>query len=175
MARAIVVSDTHDNLRHVLDYLESADTSGQDVKWLIHLGDIVSPFTLRRLARAAGEKGLSVIAVFGNNCGEKLGLLRVAREAGVDLGEAPRTVEVGGRRLLLVHGFGSKENTLEIVNALAVSNRWDAILYGHTHEADLRVADGTLILNPGDAGGSLERPSIAVLDLERLEADIVWL
>ncbi len=175
MAKALVVSDTHDNIKRLTDYLESLDTSGRGIRWLIHLGDIVSPFTLRRLARAAAGKGLSVIAVFGNNCGEKLGLLRVAGESGVSLGEPPRTVELDGRRVLLVHGFGSKENTLEIINALAVSNKWDAILYGHTHEADLRVANGTLILNPGDAGGNLEKPSIAVLDLEKLEAEIVWL
>jgi len=173
-ARAIVVSDTHDRPERVLEYLRGLEPRGEP-RYLIHLGDIVAPFTLRRLAEEASRLGMRMVAVYGNNCGEKLGLQRVAQKHGVSLGEAPRTVELEGRRLLLVHGFGSPENTLEIVDALAVSNRWDAVLYGHTHKADLRRADGTLILNPGDGGGSLERPSLAVLDLDSMEAEIVWL
>ena len=168
-----VMSDTHDNRALVDKALRVFGERGVDT--IIHLGDLVAPFTLRRIAGWARERGLQLYAVYGNNCGEKLGLLRAAESYGYTIGEPPVTLELGDRRVLLVHGFGSKENTLEIVNALAVSNRWDAVLYGHTHEADVRRVNGTLVLNPGDGGGSLARPSVAILDLDRLEAEIIWL
>jgi putative phosphoesterase len=166
-----VMSDSHDNLKNVRKVLKIFEDEGIGV--LIHLGDIVSPFTLRLIGEWARFRSVTVEAVYGNNCGEKLGLLRVATGLGINLGEPPRTIEIGGRRILLVHGFGSRENTLEIVNALAVSNRWDIILYGHTHEPDLRRADGTLILNPGETGATLGPASIAVLDTEKLAGRII--
>ena len=175
MPAALVVSDSHDREKKLLEYLDKLDTDRLGVEWLIHLGDIVSPFTLRRIAEAAARKGLRVVAVFGNNCGEKLGLLRVAGRYGVDLAEPPRTVELGGRRILLVHGFGSPDNTREIVYALADSGRWHAVLYGHTHEQDLAYRRGVLVLNPGEAAGALNPPSVALLDLDTLRVRFVEL
>ncbi|MCE4625416.1 MAG: metallophosphoesterase [Desulfurococcales archaeon] len=168
-----VMSDSHDNTQNVRRALEIFRDEGVDL--IVHLGDIVSPFTLKLIAEEASKTGVKVEAVFGNNCGEKPGLLKVASKTGVTLGDPPRILELGDRRILLLHGFGDKRLTREIVDALAVSNRWDVILYGHTHEADLRRANGTLILNPGETLGFFNHPTVAVLDTERLEARIVRL
>jgi len=60
------------------------------------------------------------------------------------------------------------------VEALAVSDRWDAVLYGHTHRIDLRRVGQTLVLNPGEVYGALTgRSTFAVLDLDRMEAEVV--
>ncbi len=164
-----VMSDTHDRLDTTRTAVRFARNEGIEI--LIHLGDIVSPFTLKLIAEEL--RGTRIVAIYGNNCGEKLGLKRVAERYGVELYEPPYTLELGDRRLLLLHGWGSKENTRAIVNALAVSNHWDAILYGHTHEVDLRRADGTLILNPGAASGYLaEYPTMAFLDTDEMRARI---
>ena len=163
-----VMSDSHDNIAMVRRALEVFRREG--VEAVIHLGDIVSPPTLRVLA---GEAGVPVYAVYGNNCGERLGLARVAEKAGAWLREPPASLELGGRRLLLIHGFGSPENTVELVDALAESRRWDAVLYGHTHKARVDYRRGVLILNPGETAGILEEPSVAILDLDLLRARIV--
>jgi putative phosphoesterase len=85
-------------------------------------------------------------------------------------------VEAGGRRLLLLHGAGPAENTVAMVEALAASGRWDAVLYGHTHRVDNRRIGGVLVLNPGEACGCLTgRKTAAILDTDTLEAEIVEL
>jgi len=174
MVLAVVVSDTHDRPEGVLRFLDGLDVGGE-ARYLIHLGDIVSPFTLAAIAGKAGEKGLRFIGVYGNNCGEKLGLARVAQSVGADLAEGPRTVELEGRRLLLMHGYGSPDNTRELATALADSRRWDAVLYGHTHMRHVEYRAGRLVLNPGEAAGALQEPSIALLDLDTLRVRLVRL
>lgn len=141
------------------------------VKTVLHLGDVVAPFTLRALAREGIEKAY---IVYGNNCGEKLGLKRVAGELGYEIGDWPRVLELGGRRIIMLHGTGPAEETREIVDALAASNRYDIVLYGHTHMIDVRRIGNTLVLNPGEACGCLTgKTTIAILDLEKLSVEIL--
>ncbi len=165
-----VISDTHDNLAAIRE--ATRVFREKRVEAVIHLGDIVSP---PALAVLASEAPGPVYAVYGNNCGEKLGLRRVAVKHSAWLQEPPAVLELSGRRLLLVHGFGSPEHTREIVYALASSGRWDAVFYGHTHEADYRYVRGVMVLNPGEAAGILRRPSVAVVDLDLLRAEIIGL
>ncbi|BAA79657.2 conserved hypothetical protein [Aeropyrum pernix K1] len=167
-----VISDTHDNL--ALARRAGEIFARERVEAVIHLGDYVAPFTLAELLGVVGGKAV-FYGVFGNNDGERLGLSRVAGGFGASLLDPPATVSIGGRRLLLLHGFGSPENTVELVDALASSGRWDAVLYGHTHKARVERVGGSLVLNPGDGGGSLEKPSAAILDLESMEARLVSL
>lgn len=164
-----VMSDSHDVLVNVDKALELFKREG--VRLIIHLGDIVAPFTLARIA--GGLKDVKVEAVFGNNCGEKPLLLDVARRFGVNITDPPRTLSLAGRRLLLVHGFRTIEATREIVEALALSGKWDAVLYGHTHQPDYRYVQGRLILNPGEVAGAFGDPTVALLDMETLRARIV--
>ena len=165
-----IISDSHDNIENVKR--ASRVFRREKVDIVIHLGDIVAPFTLLELAN---NVGVPVKAIYGNNCGEKLGLLKVADVIGAEIWEPPKTISLDGRRILLLHGYGSPQYTIEIVDALAVSKKWDAVLYGHTHQARLDYKKGVLILNPGEAGGWLSKPSIALLDTETMRARIVWL
>lgn len=164
-----VMSDSHDNMPNVERAAEIFNREG--VELVIHLGDVVAPFIVKRLAERLKA---GVIMVYGNNDGEKRLLRAVAEEAGYEIHEPPVVVDVAGRRLLLAHGFGSKENTLAIVEALASSGRFDAVLYGHTHQADHRRLGDTLLLNPGETYGHLHgEPSIAILDTEDMKPQIL--
>ena len=165
-----VISDTHDNIDNVRRATLKFRELGVDM--VIHLGDIIAPFTLLELAR---NVEVPVKAIYGNNCGEKLGLERVASIVNGEIWEPPKTITLDGRRILLIHGYGTTDNTLEIVDALAESKRWDAVLYGHTHEARLDYKRRVLILNPGDGGGWLSKPSIAVVESDTLRARIIWI
>jgi len=165
-----VLSDTHDNVGLISRAARLFREHGAEA--VIHLGDIISPPALRRLAE---ESPGPVYAVYGNNCGEKLGLQRVAERVGASIREPPVELGLAGRRLLLVHGFGSPENTRRIVYALADGGDWDAVLYGHTHQAEATYRSGVLVLNPGAASDILSRPTAAILDLDVLRARIVEL
>ncbi len=167
-----VISDTHDRVETARRGVRLLRDLGADI--IVHLGDYVAPFTLKAILEEAGNARF--YGVFGNNDGEKQGLLRAAGEAGATLSEPPLTVEIGGVRFLLLHGFGSPQQTREIVEALAASGRWGAVLYGHTHEPHKTVlGNGALLLNPGDGGGVLRRPTVATVKVEEgriLEAEV---
>ncbi len=164
-----VISDTHDNLSNTRKAVKIFVDAGVDI--VLHLGDIVAPFTLMALAH--GLEGIRVVGVYGNNCGEKLGLQRVAQGLGIELYEPPHELVIGGKRILMVHGYGSPDMTKSIVYSLARGGEWDIILYGHTHARDRLFVNGRLVLNPGEAAGVLEKPSIALLDVESLDARFI--
>ncbi|MEM1954270.1 MAG: metallophosphoesterase family protein [Nitrososphaerota archaeon] len=97
--KVAVLSDTHDNLVKLRSALSLARERG--VEAVVHLGDFTSPFTLRELSGAAPR----VVAVLGNNDGDPLMLHSVASRSGIELAHWPHELELGGRRLLLVHGL----------------------------------------------------------------------
>ena len=62
----------------------------------------------------------------------------------------------------------------KLIDDLAESQKYEVIIYGHTHRTDLRKIGKTLIVNPGECGGWLSgKSTIALLDLENLEAKII--
>jgi len=164
-----VLSDTHDYIRGAR--LAARLFAQRGVDLVVHLGDIVAPFTLRALAEAGVKR---LIAVYGNNDGERVLLARVAERSGFEITEWPRVVELGSRRVVLVHGYGSPDDTRRIVETLAPGA--DLVLYGHTHVAEVRRLGSTLIVNPGEACGCLTgRITAAIVDLDAMEAEIVEL
>jgi len=168
VVRVAVLSDTHDNLQKLRAALSIAKE--RSVEAVIHLGDFTSPFTLRELSGSAPR----VVAVLGNNDGDPLALHRTASASDVELQHWPHELELGGRRLLLIHGFGSAETLIRVVEALAGSGRWDAVLYGHTHRLDIRRVGEALVLNPGEIyGGLTGRSTFALLETDRMEAEVV--
>lgn len=156
-----VVSDTHDNLPALRRALAEFKAAG--VELVLHAGDIVSPF----VAVPFQEAELRVIGVFGNNDGDKLYL----RERFAQVGElhfGPHELELGGRKIVLMH----EPRALE---ALIASGKYDLIVYGHTHEVELRPGP-PLVLNPGECGGWLSgRATCALVDLSRLDAKLIEL
>ena len=164
-----VISDTHDDLEAVK---RAAKVFAEKrVSLVLHLGDIVAPFTLRAL-HDNGVKRL--VAVYGNNCGERLGLREVAGKLGYEIHEWPHLIELGGKRFLMIHGIGPVEKTKMLVDSLAKSGDYDAVLYGHTHVIDNRVVGSTLVLNPGEACGCLNgKRTAAIINTETMKAEII--
>ncbi len=162
-----VVSDSHDNMPAVRRLVEMFNRL--KLEWLVHAGDIVAPFAAAEFKKFSGR----LVAVFGNNDGERRGLKRM-------LGEIlypPQTFEIGGKRILVAH------ETAEIA-PLPADNRPDMLICGHTHkvfvgsttEAGLEKAVGGEIpfLNPGECCGYLTgRCTAAVVDLDGLKTEIV--
>lgn len=161
-----VISDTHDNLKAVDKALKILKERG--VNKVIHLGDFISPFTLRKF------ENFRLYGIFGNNDGEKLLLKSIADEFGFVLEEAPLEIEIGKKNFLLLHGYGSVERTKKLVRSFAKSGDYDFILYGHTHRVHREKISETTILNPGEACGYLSgKRTIALLDPEKEDVEII--
>ena len=156
-----IISDTHDNRTAIRQAVEIFNRRGASL--IIHAGDLVAPFT------ALDFKALNspMEMVFGNNDGEKIGLSTSFKEIG-NLLPGPRTFTFQGKKFLLMHEPGS-------LDALAGSCSVDVIIYGHTHEIDIRKGP-PLIINPGEAGGWLrDKCTIALLELETMVVEVIEL
>ena len=81
--------------------------------------------------------------------------------------EAPFMFELGGRNVLVTHHLDRVRESLK--------QKADIGIFGHTHEPEINGGK-PLLINPGECGGWLYgRPSVAVLDLETLEAHVIFL
>ena len=119
------------------------------VDLILHAGDITSMDTLAELGRIA-----PVEAVRGDH------------DAGLEL-PPRRMIEVGGRRIGLLHGNRSHlfEEPATFIGTISLGLWWprlgldrflrrafpdaDVIVYGHTHFASSRRVGGVLLFNPG--------------------------
>jgi putative phosphoesterase len=156
-----LMSDTHDRLDAVEKAVKFFNDSG--VEHVLHAGDLVSPF----VAPKFGGLKAKLHYVWGNNEGDREHTRTKFGELGIEpLGEFA-SLELGGRRIALLHGKSEA-----VVEALAKSGLYEVVVRGHTHQAG--VKEEPLVINPGEVCGYLSgRQTVAVLDLEALKAEIV--
>lgn len=147
--RVGVVADTH--CPEFIDRLpDSVLKALQGVDMIVHAGDVNAASTLAEL-----EKIAPVHAVRGDH------------DEGLDSLPRSREITVEGRKLVVVHGDRSRwieePNTFLWTITLGyfrphrglqaqLRRRYpdaDAIVYGHTHRADVQRIDGALLFNPG--------------------------
>jgi putative phosphoesterase len=152
-----IISDTHDNLPAVADAIEYLNSL--DLELIIHAGDYIAPFTAIELKKLNAK----MVGVFGNNDGEKDGLRKHMPEL-VDLLE----FEHKGKKFAVYHG------TLEpVVDSLVKSKKYDIVIRGHTHVAEVEVIDGVLLINPGEiCGYQMRRRTVCLLDIDEMKAEI---
>ncbi len=155
-----VLADSHDHVPNVHRAVELF--TRHEVELVLHAGDFVAPFAVHPFAALR----CGIVAVLGNNDGERLGLGKAFEKFGGRLESELAVVEAGGRRIAMTH-------YPEIAEPLARGPGFDLVVYGHTHEIDDRKLSARL-LNPGECGGWLTgRPTVAIVDLGTLEAEIL--
>lgn len=158
-----LIADTHDNLEAIERAVEFFNEEG--VEHVLHAGDLVSPFAASKFADLDSE----IHYVWGNNEGDRSHTRSKFEEIGVEPAGEFASLEIGGRRIALLHGTSE-----EIVDALAESGKYDVVVRGHTHNPGIR--ENPLVINPGAASGYLsDNRTVALLDLEDMRAKIVEL
>ncbi|MCX6356796.1 MAG: metallophosphoesterase [Candidatus Aureabacteria bacterium] len=151
-----LMADSHENMPMITRQVEIFNR--ERVECVLHAGDIISPITAKEFKRLKAK----LVAVFGNNDGEKFFLREKFRGIG-EIHERKWEGEIGGRKILLIHAP-------DMLPALESSGAYDVIVYGHTHETVIRKGK-TLVVNPGECGGWLTgRCTVAILDTERMAA-----
>lgn len=157
-----VISDSHDNMNMLKKAVDLFNERG--VELVLHAGDYIAPFTAREFKRLSCR----LVGVFGNNDGEKFGLTRNFEEFG-ELHEGIHQLKIDGKMIAITH-------SPEMATTLASRNAYDAVIYGHTHRAEIKKEGKTLIVNPGECGGWLEGTStIALLDTTTMGVELVKL
>jgi hypothetical protein len=155
-----IISDTHDNLPQIKKAVKIFDQEKAEL--VLHAGDFVSPFTFLEFKNL----NCPLKGVFGNNDGDKLYLQEKFKEIG-EIYPAPYETNIDHKIIIMLHEE-------KLIDALAESQKYEIIIYGHTHRTDLRKIGKTLIINPGECGGWLTgKSTIALLNLENLEVRII--
>ncbi|MDN5351097.1 MAG: uncharacterized protein PWQ12_13 [Clostridiales bacterium] len=127
--RALIVSDTHGQIRSVTDWMEAQAETFDEI-W--HLGDYDRD--------AEGFKALCHLPVYSvkGNC---------------DLGSSGREhiiLERMGKRIVLTHGHLERvKGGLTTLYVFARSQEADLICFGHTHQPVIFHEDGIYLFNPG--------------------------
>jgi putative phosphoesterase len=160
--RIAVVSDSHDNTTN----LEKTASIANEKKcsYLFHLGDFVSPFTAQKLKAFNGI----IKAVYGNCDGELLGLQKTINNIGGDIDKPPMKFDLEGKRVILMH-------EPFLLEELIKSQEADFIFYGHLHKIDMRKEGKTLVLNPGDSSGWVQKPTFFIVDMDSAAAEKIKL
>lgn len=138
-----IISDTHDNLdriRRAVGYLQQ-----EPVEMIIHCGDFVAPFTIPPFQ----SLNLPFVSVYGNNDGEKKGLMEKISGFGGLICYPPLIQKIGNMTFLLCHEPIPDESIRQYFDDV------DVYVYGHTHKHEEREFDGIKIINPGEACGWL--------------------
>lgn len=149
-----IISDTHDHRNYLRKAMEIFAKDG--CSWLLHAGDFVAPFIIEDIKNFK----LSFIGVFGNNDGEREGLINAVSGFG-QIENPPYSFILNHKRFLLTHKPVRLEEKV---------NEYNIIIYGHTHKRSLERIGDSLIINPGEACGWLfNEPSIAILDMDKEE------
>ena len=144
-----LISDTHGLVR------ADVHRALAGVELILHAGDVGGDEVLDELALIA-----PVLAVYGNT--DAPGDPRLAQEI-------ERTI--GGVRIHVSHGHELGSPTPKKLLERYAAN---VIVYGHTHQQHVSLADGRLVVNPGAAGPrrfKLE-PSVARLTIANRKAEV---
>ena len=156
--RAGVISDTHDRLPTLRRAVSLFNRLQVDA--IFHAGDFVAPFAAKLIA--PDDLSMALYCVYGNNDGERKGLQGILP----NVVDGPLRVELGGRTIVMHHWIESLRPA-EIAGA-------DVVITGHTHQVVNEMRNGSLLLNPGECcGWTTDRCTIATLDLDTLEAEIL--
>ncbi len=151
-----VLSDTH--LRSpnpVLEYI--LEELLADTEMVLHAGDIVGRKVLDRLEMS------NVMAVCGNMDDHE-----VAQAI-----PQIRVIVAAGKRVVLIHGWGSKDGLEQRILGQFQTDRPDLIVYGHSHVPFWGKVGGVHMFNPGSASYGRDRGNGTVGLIEILDGNIV--
>jgi putative phosphoesterase len=146
--RVGVLSDTHLRspnaaLDHILEDLLA------ETDMILHAGDIVGRAVLDRL-----EAG-GVLAVCGNMDDYEIA------------GSIPnvRDLSVAGKRIVLIHGWGSRHGLEQRILARFADDPPDLIVYGHSHVPFWGKVDGVHMFNPGSSNPMSRGASAGIMEI----------
>jgi putative phosphoesterase len=148
-----ILSDSHDHIPNLHRAVLRANREGAEI--LIHCGDLISPFMLRRLQVFDGRVHL----IYGNNAGDQhLISSRCATEFdNITHHGLQGEVEIDDLRICFIHYPHTGR-------ALAMSGDYDVVCCGHNHKAATKTIGNCLLINPGDLLGAEIVPGFVLLD-----------
>ncbi|UJG39899.1 MAG: metallophosphoesterase [Candidatus Heimdallarchaeum aukensis] len=148
-----IMSDSHDkreNIRKALKIFEK-----NEVETVIHAGDLISPFCIELFNNYTGKFYLCE----GNNKGDIVLINEKIEGRGYFFEDIGKFI-LDNKKFALYHGTKT-----EVLNSLIYGKeRFDYVIYGHSHKKVLKKIENTLVINPGEVYDLYGDPSVAILD-----------
>jgi len=158
-----LISDTHDNLQQIEKATSYLNSRG--VQIVLHAGDYCSPFTVAKFKTL----NCKLIGVLGNNDREELLKKCFNETQNCEIHGRFAQINTGDYKIALLHGDETK-----LLITLVYSQKFNAVIYGHTHNKNIEHRENTLIINPGELCGHLTgKSTLAILDTEKNNARII--
>ena len=158
-----IISDTHDRLPFIDKAVRKMNE--EEVELVLHAGDYSAPFAAYRFKPLKAK----MIGVFGNNDAEKELLRRNFNEIGIEIRGRFAEIQVDGLKIALLHG----EET-ELLRSLLNARAYNVVVYGHTHQSEVKRKNGVLAINPGEVCGYLSgKATIGLLDTSTMDVTIL--
>ena len=150
-----IISDTHLTVTNcelpsgVLDAFKDCDL-------ILHAGDLIDLCVLNRLKQIS-----KVEAVIGNMDSPKVRSVL----------EDKKILDVAGKRLCLMHGYGKPDNLVGTLKELFFAQKPDIIIFGHSHVPMNEYIDGVLFFNPGSPTDTVFAPyrSCGIIEINKGE------
>ena len=159
-----IMSDTHDHQKKVIDAIDVFNL--RKVEYVLHAGDFVSPFVVKAFANLQKAK---LIAVFGNNEGEKPMVKDNINAIGAEIHNYRYKGQIDGKEIFMTH-------TQFYLDEVIKSQLYDLIVYGHTHKTDLRRVGKTLVINPGETTDWITgKSSVVILETTNMDYQLISL
>ncbi|MFX1297058.1 MAG: metallophosphoesterase [Promethearchaeota archaeon] len=161
-----VISDTHDHIENAKKAVKIFNE--REVAYVFHAGDFIAPFII---SKALSELKCKLIGVFGNNDGERLGLKEMFTKIGGIIKGIQFSIQINDKKIALFHSI-----VTEIQDSIINSNKFDIVIYGHTHESLIKKINKTLVINPGESCGYLTgKSTVGIIDLDKMKAELIEL
>lgn len=159
-----VLSDSHDHIANIEKVVSSLKGK---VGAAIFCGDFCAPFSAGKLS----ELNVPIHACLGNNDEDQIGILKMGggNFEWTFLAQEFGQVELEGKKLAFCH-------YPKLADLLSRTEDFDAVFFGHTHQAGMGNHGRTLLLNPGAIcgikDGKYEEASYAIYDTETNSAEL---
>ena len=135
-----IISDIHGNFHNLILFLKEVEK--YKIKKIIFLGDFVN----NGIAKILAKSKIPVIAIWGNNDGDKVAITRTSlnRKSNLTIGfETYDFLEIDNRKIFITH-------YPLLAKPMAKSKEFDAVFYGHDHKKNIDKIDNCTIVNPGE-------------------------
>ncbi|MFA5925480.1 MAG: metallophosphoesterase [Parcubacteria group bacterium] len=168
-----IISDVHDNLRHLQKAIEFFNK--EKISLLVHCGDWDAPFSLRAyLALKCPIRG-----VMGNGDPDiqkylyQLQNIEMLKDLDLSLSSRFLEFSIEGIRFGVFHGDDENMNA-----CLTESQMFDVLCLGHTHKPLIGQKGKTLVVNPGSLIGymaetGIQPATVALYDTATKKAEII--
>lgn len=137
-----VISDTHVPV-NICELSQELINALKGCDLIVHAGDLIDLCVLEELKKIS-----KVEAVYGN-----MDLPKVQAAL-----EKKKILEVAGKKVGLMHGYGSSDKLIYTLKNEFFAQKPDIIIFGHSHVPKNEYIEGVLFFNPGSATDTVYAP-----------------